>query len=132
MQSELIAIGKKPFLWSAIIANPSCERGSVGYDARVVVLDRRVIKRRRRPFLAVTSFLVASLCAITIGLAGIYLYLDPQTPAAATYRNVKLQQPLRIYSADGALIAEFGERRLALQRFAVGRHFDGFLREIHH
>ena len=96
----------------------------MGYDARIVVLDRRVIKRRRRPFLAITSFLVASLCAITIGLAGIYLYLDPQIPAAATYRNVKLQQPLRIYSADGALIAEFGERRLIPIKLAqVPDHF---------
>ena len=84
----------------------------MGYHARVVVLDSWVITRRRKPLLAITSFVVASLCAITIGLAGIYLYLDPQTPAAATYRNVKLQQPLRVYSADGALIAEFGERRL--------------------
>ena len=84
----------------------------MGYHARVVVLDSWVITRRRKPLLAITSFIVASLCAITIGLAGIYLYLDPQTPAAATYRNVKLQQPLRVYSADGALIAEFGERRL--------------------
>ena len=47
-----------------------------------------------------------------IGLAGAYLYLNPQIPAAESYRNVKLQQPLRIFSADGALIAEFGERRL--------------------
>ena len=39
-------------------------------------------------------------------------FLNPQIPAAESYRNVKLQQPLRIFSADGALIAEFGERRL--------------------
>ncbi|MEC8070740.1 MAG: PBP1A family penicillin-binding protein, partial [Pseudomonadota bacterium] len=54
----------------------------------------------------------ASFCAVLIGLAGAYLYLNPQIPAAESYRNVKLQQPLRIFSADGALIAEFGERRL--------------------
>lgn len=69
-------------------------------------------QRRRKPFLAIASFAVASLCAVIIGLAGTYLYLDPQTPAAESYRNVKLQQPLRIFAADGALIAEFGERRL--------------------
>lgn len=68
--------------------------------------------RRRRPFLALASFAIASLCAVLIGLAGAYLYLNPQIPAAESYRNVKLQQPLRIFSADGALIAEFGERRL--------------------
>ena len=71
-----------------------------------------MLQRRRKPFLAIASFAVASLCAVIIGLAGTYLYLDPQTPAAESYRNVKLQQPLRIFAADGALIAEFGERRL--------------------
>ena len=68
--------------------------------------------RRRRPFLALASFAIACFCAVVIGLAGAYLYLNPQIPAAESYRNVKLQQPLRIFSADGALIAEFGERRL--------------------
>ena len=84
----------------------------MGYHAQVVDLDSLVTTRRRKPYLAIASFALASLCAVIVGLAGIYLYLDPQTPAAASYRNVKLQQPLRIYSADGALIAEFGERRL--------------------
>ena len=69
-------------------------------------------QRRRKPLLAIASFAVATLCAVIISLAGTYLYLDPQTPAAESYRNVKLQQPLRIFAADGALIAEFGERRL--------------------
>ncbi len=56
--------------------------------------------------------LLASTCAISISIIGIGLYLDPQTPAAETYRNVKLQKPLQIYSTDGKLLAEFGERRL--------------------
>ena len=89
----------------------------MGYDALVSLTDilvstSRPTRRRRRPYLALVSFAVASLCAVVIGLAGTYLYLDPQTPEAASYRNVKLQQPLRIFAADGALIAEFGERRL--------------------
>tara|TARA_X000000950_G_scaffold286417_1_gene395236 strand:- start:2630 stop:5119 length:2490 start_codon:yes stop_codon:yes gene_type:complete len=46
------------------------------------------------------------------GLAGVFLYLDPQIPEAAEFRQVKLQTPLRVYASDGALIAEFGERRL--------------------
>lgn len=52
------------------------------------------------------------LCGAVLSLAGLYLYLDPQVPAARTYRNVELETPLRVYSADGALIAEYGERRL--------------------
>ena len=52
------------------------------------------------------------LCAAVLSLAGIFLYLDPQVPAAETYRNVRLETPLRVYTRDGALMSEFGERRL--------------------
>ena len=54
----------------------------------------------------------AGLCAAVLSLAGLFLYLDPQVPRAETYRNVQLETPLRIYAEDGALLAEFGERRL--------------------
>lgn len=54
----------------------------------------------------------AGLCAAVLSLAGVFLYLDPQVPRAETYRNVQLETPLRIYSEDGALLAEYGERRL--------------------
>src|SRR5690554_3858039 len=55
------------------------------------------------------------------GLAGVlggvllctaaYLYLEPKLPPASSYRNIRLQNPLRIYSADEKLIAEFGSIR---------------------
>ena len=68
---------------------------------------------RRKPILLICLLcLVASTCAISISIIGVGLYLDPQTPAAETYRNVKLQKPLQIYSSDKKLLAEFGERRL--------------------
>ncbi|MEJ6592939.1 MAG: PBP1A family penicillin-binding protein [SAR86 cluster bacterium] len=38
------------------------------------------------------------------------MYLNPQVPDAASFRNVKLRAPLSIYSADEKLIQEFGER----------------------
>ncbi|MCY3884621.1 MAG: PBP1A family penicillin-binding protein [Gammaproteobacteria bacterium] len=56
-----------------------------------------------------------SLCGlfgIALCLAAMYLYLDPKNPDVETYRNYQLEQPLRIFSAEGALIAEFGDRRL--------------------
>ena len=43
--------------------------------------------------------------------AGVYWYLAPQLPSVDTLRDVRLQVPLRVYSADGALLAEFGEQR---------------------
>jgi penicillin-binding protein 1A len=42
---------------------------------------------------------------------GLYLYLSPQLPSADTLRDVRYQVPLRIYSRDGKLLAEYGEMR---------------------
>ncbi|MEH6625593.1 MAG: penicillin-binding protein 1A [Motiliproteus sp.] len=44
-------------------------------------------------------------------LAGGYFYLKPGLPNVEQLRDIKLQTPLRIYSADNTLIAEFGEKR---------------------
>jgi len=46
-----------------------------------------------------------------MGMASIYLYLSPNLPSVASIKEVKLQIPLRIYSADNKLIGEFGEKR---------------------
>ena len=54
---------------------------------------------------------LAGLCAAVLSLAGIFLYLDPQIPKPETYRNVKLETPLRVYGDSGELLAEFGEKR---------------------
>ena len=68
--------------------------------------------RVRKILLSLVNLGISSLCAVGIGLAGIYIYLDPQIPKAETFRNVELQTPLRIYASGGELIGEFGERRL--------------------
>ena len=68
--------------------------------------------RVRKILLFLVNLGVSSLCAVGIGLAGIYIYLDPQIPKAETFRNVEFQTPLRIYASGGELIGEFGERRL--------------------
>ena len=46
-----------------------------------------------------------------LGVGGVYLYLAPELPSAETLRDVRLQVPLRVYTRDGRLIAEFGEQR---------------------
>ena len=48
---------------------------------------------------------LSSLCATVLSLAGVFLYLDPQIPTAESYRHVRLETPLRVYSADRQLIA---------------------------
>lgn len=44
-------------------------------------------------------------------ISGVYLYLAPQLPDAETLKDVDLQTPLRVYTADGFLITEYGEKR---------------------
>ena len=42
---------------------------------------------------------------------GFYLYVKPDLPDVAELKNVELQTPMQVYSEDGKLIAQFGEKR---------------------
>ena len=55
--------------------------------------------------------LVAAASGPLLVLIGVALALSPSLPDVDTLRDVKLQTPLRIYSKDHKLIAEFGEMR---------------------
>ncbi|WCG82781.1 peptidoglycan glycosyltransferase/peptidoglycan DD-transpeptidase MrcA [Pectobacterium sp. A5351] len=58
-------------------------------------------------------FILAVSC-ILLGAAsiyGLYRYIEPQLPDVATLKDVRLQTPMQVYSADGELIAQFGEKR---------------------
>ena len=56
-----------------------------------------------------SSLLSAVLGALLI--TGLYLYISPSLPSIESLKDVRFQVPLRIYSADGKLIGEFGEKR---------------------
>ncbi|MCP3871273.1 MAG: penicillin-binding protein 1A [Gammaproteobacteria bacterium] len=49
--------------------------------------------------------------ASTTALAVVYFYLAPNLPSPEELREVELQVPLRVYTRDLKLIAEFGEKR---------------------
>ena len=53
--------------------------------------------------------LVLALCLA--GAAGVMWYILPQLPPVESLKDVRLQTPLKVYSSDGLLIAEFGEKR---------------------
>ncbi len=55
--------------------------------------------------------LIAIVCGLTLSLSGAFLYLSPNLPSVESLRSIELQIPLRIYSSDAKLIAEFGEMR---------------------
>ncbi len=61
---------------------------------------------------------VAAISIVLAGAAGTYLYLSPSQPSVEALRNIQLQMPLRIYSQDGKLIAEYGEMRRSPVRFS--------------
>ncbi len=54
-------------------------------------------------------FLIFALAAI--GLLVIWLIIVPSLPSVDALKDVRLQVPLRIHSADGQLISEIGEQR---------------------
>jgi penicillin-binding protein 1A len=62
-------------------------------------------------FLLVTGLLAC------LGAAGLYWYLAPKLPPIDSLKDVQLQEPLRVYSKDGRLIAEFGEKRRTPLKF---------------
>ena len=65
----------------------------------------------------------------TAGVIGAYYYVQPSLPAAETIRDIPLEVPLRIFSRDGYLISEIGERkRVPVSYEEVPRHvIDAFI-----
>ncbi len=55
--------------------------------------------------------LTAVVCGLALSLSGAFLYLSPNLPSVESLRSIELQIPLRVYSNDEKLIAEFGEMR---------------------
>lgn len=50
-------------------------------------------------------------CFLAALVAGFTLYFGPQLPKIQSIQDMKLQTPLRVYTADGKLMGEFGEIR---------------------
>ena len=68
----------------------------------------------RKPLRLLSFVLAGVLTAATLGalaLAGAYAWVAPDLPSIDSLRQVQLQVPLRVYSTEGKLIAEFGEKR---------------------
>src|SRR5690554_5398212 len=65
--------------------------------------------------LSVISVLVSLVLLTAAGavmvFSAAFLYISPNLPATDALRDVQLQTPLRIYSRDGKLLGEFGEKR---------------------
>ena len=57
---------------------------------------------------------ILAVCCVLLGagsIYGLYKFIEPQLPDVATLKDVRLQIPMQVYSADGELIAQYGEKR---------------------
>ena len=66
-----------------------------------------LLKLTRLTFIGILGAAVLGLVAV----GGAYLYIAPDLPTVDSLKDFKLQVPLRIFSRDGKLIAEFGEKK---------------------
>lgn len=67
----------------------------------------------KSPVKFVKYLLILAVCCILLGagsIYGLYRYIEPQLPDVATLKDVRLQIPMQVYSADGELIAQYGEK----------------------
>lgn len=51
-----------------------------------------------------------TLC-VALVILGTFYYLNPKLPATDSIKDIKLQVPLRVFTADGKIIGEFGEMK---------------------
>jgi penicillin-binding protein 1A len=73
----------------------------------------RHIRQRRVARTAIVLLglgIIGSIAAVS-GVIGAFYYVQPSLQSADTIRDIRLEVPLRIFSRDGHLISEIGERR---------------------
>src|SRR6056297_229362 len=68
----------------------------------------RILLRILYGIVAVTAM---SLIGLGLAAIGAYYYVAPSLPDVESLREVRLQVPMRVYTRDGLLMAEFGEQR---------------------
>jgi len=68
-----------------------------------------------RRFWQITSVLAGLVATMALGVAvsgfGAFYYLSPSLPSVEEMREIPLQIPLRVYSRDGRLLDQIGEKR---------------------
>src|SRR5690606_23637409 len=84
----------------------------------------RAGRRHARWLVLAAGLALAAFSVTTAAVLGAWYYVAPGLPEAETIREIPLQIPLRIYSRDGRLIEEMGERRRILV------HYDDLPRHV--
>jgi penicillin-binding protein 1A len=63
------------------------------------------------------TVIAGALVTVLAGI-GIYYRISPQLPSVSSLKDAQFQVPLRIYTQDGKLIAEFGDKKSSPIRYA--------------
>lgn len=65
-----------------------------------------------RKILRITIWCIIDICILAaIAVAILVIHIESELPNVSVLKDVQMQVPLRVYSSDGKLIAEFGEKR---------------------
>ncbi len=71
--------------------------------------------KRFQQFTRIARFLAwwaaAGLAGFVMIASSAVLYISPKLPSRESYTNIRLENPLRVFTYDGKLLAEFGSRR---------------------
>lgn len=62
-------------------------------------------------------FTLLSSIAGCLTIYATYLYFEDELPSVESLKNVEFQTPMQVYSADGLLISQFGEKRRIPMRY---------------
>ena len=69
------------------------------------------MRRLYQLFLTLLTLFLSIAVISVITITSTYFYLEPKLPEIDVLKDVQLQVPLRVYSADNKLLAEFGEMK---------------------
>ncbi len=58
----------------------------------------------------IVAVILSLLLAVPVGFYGIYLYLAPTLPNTELLKSSPIETPMQVYTKDGKLIGEFGEK----------------------
>ena len=67
-------------------------------------------------------FILAGVLAF---ISSLNIYISEKLPEAQEIREIELQVPLKVFTSDGKLIGEFGEKRRSALKFEdINKGFD--------
>ena len=74
------------------------------------LIDFGALPPATAPWILAALAVTGVMCAV-VAVFSAYYYLEPSLPSVEELRDVQMQEPLRVYTRDGRLMAQIGEKR---------------------